>query len=468
MDNILLAQELVMELDRKLAHPNLVLKLDMEKAYNRVEWPFLLFMLRSFGSSEGDPLSPVLFLFVAEFLGRGLQQLGLYHKDRRFVSAGATVPYLAFTDDTIIFTWCSEPSLIVLHEFLLLYQKHSGQKAICHPKTVVTALGRICNSFLWDSNVDSKRMHWATWEKLCFPVQEGGLGFRSFFESAKAFACKSWWQLRRNDSIWAGYMHTLVVGVTNPPHALVAEFYTAHGWNVPRLKEWVPNFVVQRITSIPFFLEQDDAMVWVPSHNGDFSVAFAWEDIRQRRHTSWIDRYVWGPIVPLRVSFFAWRLVRHWIPLDSVRRVRGLHYVPGVVVAAGLMRLSFTCSCTALWTFFAGDRDCPWARFGGPFRRDKDVAPVAWKKSPPGWLKLNTDASVLHGRASGGGVLRDHCGKVCFAYYKEFGELDMLEAETQSLLHGLQLCADREVRALTVESDSKALVQLVCSDMGSK
>ncbi|XP_027182050.1 uncharacterized protein LOC113780450 [Coffea eugenioides] len=119
-------------------------------------------------------------------------------------------------------------------------------------------------------------------------------------------------------------------------------------------------------------------------------------------------------------------------------------------------------------TSFAGDRDCPWARFGGPFRRDKDVAPVAWKKPPPGWLKLNTDASVLHGRASGGGVLRDHCGKVCFAYYKEFGELDVLEAEAQSLLHGLQLCADREVGALTVESNSNALVQLVCLDMGSK
>mgnify|MGYP004703850185 CR=1 FL=1 len=66
-------------------------------------------------------------------------------------------------------------------------------------------------------------------------------------------------------------------------------------------------------------------------------------------------------------------------------------------------------------TSFAGDRDYPWARFGGPCRRDKSVVPVTWEKPPPGWLKLNTDASVLHGRAAGGGVLRDHWGKVGFA-----------------------------------------------------
>ena len=47
-ENILLIQELVGDLDRRLKNPNVILKLDMEKAYDRVERNFLLFMMRSF------------------------------------------------------------------------------------------------------------------------------------------------------------------------------------------------------------------------------------------------------------------------------------------------------------------------------------------------------------------------------------------------------------------------------------
>ena len=45
---MLLAQELVLDLDRELSNLNLILKFDVEKAYDRVEWPIFLFMLRRF------------------------------------------------------------------------------------------------------------------------------------------------------------------------------------------------------------------------------------------------------------------------------------------------------------------------------------------------------------------------------------------------------------------------------------
>ena len=127
------------------------------------ERPFLLFMLRNFGFSEGvmdllfqtfsnswflilvngqpakffksrrgvrqgNPLSPALFLFVAEFLGQGLQEFCRTQMDSCYILAGIKEPYLAFANDTIIFTRCSDSCLSQLLNFLLLYQKYSGQK----------------------------------------------------------------------------------------------------------------------------------------------------------------------------------------------------------------------------------------------------------------------------------------------------------------------------------------------------
>ena len=41
-----------MDLDKRLWDPNSMLKIDMEKDYDRVEWAFLIFMLRRFGLDE--------------------------------------------------------------------------------------------------------------------------------------------------------------------------------------------------------------------------------------------------------------------------------------------------------------------------------------------------------------------------------------------------------------------------------
>ena len=51
-DNVLLFQELVHNLNRHTRGNNVVLKLDMAKAYDRMSWPFILQKLRCFGLSE--------------------------------------------------------------------------------------------------------------------------------------------------------------------------------------------------------------------------------------------------------------------------------------------------------------------------------------------------------------------------------------------------------------------------------
>ncbi|XP_027099048.2 uncharacterized protein [Coffea arabica] len=644
VDNVLLAQELILDLDRRLIDPNLILKLDMEKAYDRVDWSFLLFLLRQYGFEEvvvdllfrtfsntwfsilvngeptgfvksyqgvrqGDPLSPVLFLFVADFLGRGLQRLFDSKDSRYFVSAGSKVPYLAFADDMIIFTRCSQDALVSLKDFLQLYQSCSGQKVniaksafyasarvtdtqrtlvsttlgyqcqgfpfrylgvplirgrvtcaafdallgkvLQPPKAVLLRLGRVCNAFLWDTSIDSKRTHWAAWDK---------------------------WKLRERASIWAEFMHVkyvrgghpLLVSVDRPSpfwrrlvevrgfaegnirwclgeglvdfwqdrwctdvplaslvpgpksHRLVGEFFLSDGWDEQWLRRLLLGHLVSKVMELRIFPNMQDQMIWAASPSGSFTVSSAWDVLRSTHNRSVVDSLVWSSVVPLKVSFLAWRLLRGWLPLDDLLQGRGLRskcYCCGLAPETGhhlfvsgplasRVWRHFSCrfglvvqgsgvasrlSCwllshrfvsqnhirvilplLILWFIWKGRNK---ARFEGVSMSSDQFGKVKgklvqlrafpWAKPTGQAVKLNTDASVVRGRSSGGGVVRSAEGNLVFAFYKEFGEKDALSSEALALLEGLRYCQDSNLTGVIAEVDSSTLVHLVSSKMTS-
>lgn len=132
----------------------MVLKLDMMKAYDRIEWSFLEMMLSKLGFSthwislslntlknchysyllngsacgfikaerglrQGDPLSPTLFILASEYLSRGLNSLFNANPSMFFdTEGGIPVTHLAYADDCIIFCKASKFSLQKLHTFL--------------------------------------------------------------------------------------------------------------------------------------------------------------------------------------------------------------------------------------------------------------------------------------------------------------------------------------------------------------
>jgi hypothetical protein len=141
LDSVLIANE---NLDSRLKSGILgvVCKLDLEKAYDHVNWNFFIYMLRrcgfsdrwrrwifacissvrfsilvngsprgffhsSWGLRQGDPLSPLLFLLVMEALSRMLAKA----MERGFISGfsidnsienSVTISHLLFADDTLI------------------------------------------------------------------------------------------------------------------------------------------------------------------------------------------------------------------------------------------------------------------------------------------------------------------------------------------------------------------------------
>ncbi|XP_073057421.1 uncharacterized protein [Primulina eburnea] len=162
-DNILLAQELTHSLTLPTRGGNVILKLDMAKAYDRVQWPFLFAVLRHFGFSEqvvalvsvcishchfsvningslsgffgstrglrqGDPLSPLLFILRAVYLSRGLDRLYLRHPAIRYRSScDLLIFHLAYADVIIIFANGGSRGMQRLLDFLHHYENCSGQ-----------------------------------------------------------------------------------------------------------------------------------------------------------------------------------------------------------------------------------------------------------------------------------------------------------------------------------------------------
>lgn len=137
LDTILIANEC---LDSRLrsGEPRVMCKMDLEKAYDHINWDFLLYVLRRCGFGEkwcswiaycisfvrfsvlvngspngffsssrglrqGDPLSPLLFVFVMEALSRMISTVVSGGLLEGFIVGNASFSHLLFADDTLVF-----------------------------------------------------------------------------------------------------------------------------------------------------------------------------------------------------------------------------------------------------------------------------------------------------------------------------------------------------------------------------
>lgn len=62
------------------------------------------------------------------------------------------------------------------------------------------------NAYLWGDTTQAKHIHWTSWDKFCFPKNEGDLGCKSIKEISLAFECKMWWNFRKQKSLWSWVM----------------------------------------------------------------------------------------------------------------------------------------------------------------------------------------------------------------------------------------------------------------------
>ncbi|GAB2301430.1 hypothetical protein Dimus_039250 [Dionaea muscipula] len=165
VDNVLLCQEILTGYDRKMISPRCLAKIDLHKAYDSVHWSFLEQMLGKLqfpaafirwvmvcvsstyftfavnggltgffrgarGLRQGDPLSPLLFVIVMEYLSRILRRASrskMFKFHPKCKKLG--IVSMCFADDLMIVAKADSASLTIIKNCLDHFGAISGLEA---------------------------------------------------------------------------------------------------------------------------------------------------------------------------------------------------------------------------------------------------------------------------------------------------------------------------------------------------
>ncbi|XP_062014569.1 uncharacterized protein LOC133731138 [Rosa rugosa] len=367
-DNTLVASELAhyMHKLQRGQEGFLALKLDISKAYDRLEWGFLQRIMLKMGFAE---------------------QWGL-----RICDGAPTISHLLFADDRwrskLLSAAGREILIKVVAQALPLYTMN------CYllPLNLIQELHQLCAQFWWGSTDEKKAMHWRAWDELCKPKGMGGMGFRHLFAFNLAMLAKQGWRLIQSpdsligklfkalyfphgnfweatlgsqpsyawrsilqgrDILRAGIKRHIGNGFSTNiwldpwlmdedlrPYVtdrvtLVADLFISLGvWNSTLLSELFPANIVQKILSIPLSpRHHEDRWIWGGDKRGQFSVKSAYHVARIRilndnsstpNPSASLWRQLWTAPVPSSVKICAWKAASNILPTRSRLSERGI------------------------------------------------------------------------------------------------------------------------------------------------
>ncbi|XP_019229533.1 PREDICTED: uncharacterized protein LOC109210559 [Nicotiana attenuata] len=258
--------------------------------------------------------------------------------------------------------------------------------AVNPPNYVINRLHKIFAQFFWSSAVGGNSRHWASWNTLCMPYEEGGIGFRSLHDVSKALFCKLWWNFRTKPSLWSAYMsqkyckklnavivpwregshvwrkmlecrdlieHQIIwklrmgssvfwydnwtglgalyflvppdFGIDEEIHN-VNELVENGVWNAERLMQILPDDLSHHILENikpPGKENVLDSPFWLLETKGHFTVKTAWEYLRRRDNPRTAYQKIWVRGLPFKISFFMWKLWKAKLPLDDFMKRLG-------------------------------------------------------------------------------------------------------------------------------------------------
>ncbi|XP_075088106.1 uncharacterized protein LOC142170170 [Nicotiana tabacum] len=519
VENVLLTQEVITDIRlRTKAGPNVVIKLDMKKTYDRLSWLFLTKILRKMGFSEafiglifnlignnwyfvliigqpngffkssrgvkqGDPLSPTLFILAAEALSRGLNSL---HTNLYFCGFGMPkwspkINHLSYADDTIIFCSSDETSLRLVMEVLQAYESSSGQ--LVNKTKSATYLHHL---------TDNEKKG-----RLLPGINHQGYGQTSVMEGQTPICMR---QSCFNRKCPAEYPNSYAVpaefGIDEDIHN-VNNMVENGMWNVDKMFEGLPedlaNHIVQNIRP-PTESSQLDTPFWMLETRGHFTVKSAWDYLRRRANPKLAYKMIWVKGLPFKISFFLWKeesLVHLFFTSNAARSIWSYFLRRAGIALDGL---SLHQAITKCWTAPIVPRLKPvlqalpafivwelWKRrnslkYGEAMSVSKVIYQVSSTlqslvqlKKPglhvphKGWIKVNTDGACrgTPGRSSIGFCIRDEAGDLIYAEGREISEGTNNESKAVTIVEALKMCKNLNYCRIWLQTDSMLLKNII-------
>ncbi|XP_042952180.1 uncharacterized protein LOC122289263 [Carya illinoinensis] len=372
-ENITLAQEMVHALHRKTKGGNVMLKIDMAKAYDRVDWIFLSKVLRSFGFADracglvekcinspwfsimmngtykgffkptrglhqGDPLSPYLFIIMQEVLTRMLKDN--FNQGRLapfYILRGAPlVSHLLYADDLLIFANGGNKSVRVIIRTLEQYAQWSSQAINKEKSTLFMSkqipYDRRCGLL---NNIGFTEGSFPT-IYLGVPLVTGRLNARhleplvnkgTHYKKPKrrwvswSSICKPTNEgglgIRDFNEMQRGMrMNVQVQDIVNPL-VKVKDLWIGNEWDGNALRELVgENRAWEIMRSVMAGKEGSDVYIWELNKHGNFTTASAWNIIRVRRDELPWKGWFWHNMLPRRVVVCVWKAWFRSLPVD--------------------------------------------------------------------------------------------------------------------------------------------------------
>ncbi|XP_026399125.1 uncharacterized protein LOC113294975 [Papaver somniferum] len=331
-ENISVASEMVNDLKTKRKDGNVGLKLDISQAFDTVSWSFVLEVFRR---TITNLLGMEVFTFPDRYLG---------------------VQIMPGADPVVL-----------INSVIASYAIHN-MDVYKWPRKFIQQAERVIRNFLWSDDAETTRKFVVGYEKVCFPVKEGGLGITIMSVTNRALLMKLWWNICASNKKWARFLwsklttrsgrikqygvsssilrgirlvHTMVdrntkviigdgrstslyfdiwygtesiadmLGDINLDRSvLVSDIIADNNWQLDGEHVQILVRAGVDLNNLPDLRNAADCRVWMPELDGIFSVSSAKHLIRKKYATAIVYGLLWRKAIHPKLAAQNWKLTR--------------------------------------------------------------------------------------------------------------------------------------------------------------